>query len=259
MNGTSYSIEKIKSSLTGAAGEAELYIFDSIDSTNSYAKTLVNPENKKSAVVISNGQTGGRGTRGRSFISRDGGGLYISILFYPKKGVSPADITVYAALKAAESVEALAPIDVKIKWVNDLYVNGKKLAGILTEGEISDSLLKYAIVGIGINTHGYTLDPEIDNIATTVEKECNLKISRENLAVELINRFFASLSDLGSAGVISQYRSRSLLTGKRVHVASAEGDFDATVIEICDTGAIVVEKNDGKRVELISGDVSLRL
>ena len=259
MNASSYSIEKIKASLVPAASEAELYVFESIDSTNSYAKALAHSKNKKNAVVIANGQTGGRGTRGRSFISNEGKGLYISILFYPEKGVTPADITIYAAVKAAESVEAMSPLSVKIKWVNDLYVNERKLAGILTEGEIQASALEYAVVGIGINTHGYTLAPDIADIATTVERECDVEISREALAIELINRFFSSLDKLGTEQTLNEYRNRSLLTGRTVRIISAEGDFNAKVVEILDTGAILIEKENGEQKELISADVSLRI
>ena len=105
-----------------------------IDSTNTRAKEYAkeNPENRSPVVFIADEQTAGRGRRGRSFVSRAGAGIYISILDYPdSNGFDATKVTAEAAVNLAKAIESLCPCDIRIKWVNDLYLGGKKLAGIL--------------------------------------------------------------------------------------------------------------------------------
>ncbi len=256
----SYRGEKIKARLCEKASDVSLFILDMTDSTNTYSKTLIQSSSVKGVTaVIADGQYGGRGTRGRSFISERGRGLYMSILFFPKENISPSDITVYAAVKICESIESLCTLDAKIKWVNDIYVSGKKLGGILTEGKISDNKLEYAIMGVGINTHGYTLPNEISSIATTVESECGAKIDREELAAEIINRFVNGICEIGNAKIMDEYKRRSMLIGKRVAVVSGTESFNGTVMEILGTGSLSVKDENGNIRELQSADVSLKI
>ncbi len=233
--------------------------FDTLPSTNTYAKELAGRnEQKKNYVIFANGQTAGRGTRGRSFISEKECGIYLSILFYPDKKISPADITVYAAITVARAIESFVNLNCKIKWVNDIYVNGKKLCGILTEGKITDNSLDYAVVGIGINTHGEKLPEAIADIATTIEKECGVSLSRFALAEKIAESFLSGISLLGSKEIIKEYRARSLLTGKRVKVSLSNEEFSARVIDVSDSGALVIEKTDGNILEIQSGDISVK-
>lgn len=255
-----YDENIIKSYLQGRAQKTKLFIFDSLPSTNSLAKELAaDSSHKKAVAIIADAQSAGRGTRGRSFVSKRGLGLYMSILFYPKEGISPADITVFAAVKICESIEALAPIEAKIKWVNDIYVSGKKLAGILTEGKLNGKNLDYAIMGAGINTHGCTLPAEISDIATSVERECGVKIDRELLFAEIINRFINCEEEIGSKEIMKEYKRRSLILNKDVRVFQNGKAFLAKTVEILDTGALLVRDSEGNLIELGSGDVSLKL
>ena len=253
--------EKIKAALGKLGTVADLYVFDSIDSTNSYAKNYAkSTESKMPVIFVAAEQSAGRGTRGRSFISRNGAGLYMSILFYPEKGITPADVTVYCAVKACEGIDSLCSLRPGIKWVNDLYVNGKKLSGILTEGSLDENGLAYAVCGIGINTHGTELPTEIADIATSIEKECGEDVSREELCARIASGFLNSAHEIGSRRVIEEYRARSVLIGREVTVSHADGtQFSAKVLEILDTGALLVEDEYKKRHELQSADVSLKI
>jgi BirA family biotin operon repressor/biotin-[acetyl-CoA-carboxylase] ligase len=260
MNELVYDENKIRARLNGKGVNIRLFVFRELDSTNSFAKRLAESDvSKTPAVIIANGQTQGRGTRGRSFISESGRGIYMSILFYPEKKLSPADITVFSAVKTAQSIEAVAPLEVKIKWVNDLYVSEKKLSGILTEGKITDSKLDYAIMGVGINTHGCAFPEEISDIATSIEKECGVSLDREELIFEIVNRFFSCQDEMGTNKIATEYKKRSLILGKEVKVLANGEEFFAKAVDILDTGAVLLEKTDGELIKLQSGDVSLIL
>ena len=252
--------EKIISEVLPSLRGIELAVFDSIDSTNDYAKGIAKSDREKSPLAVAAyEQTRGRGTRERSFISRGGAGVYMSILFYPEERITPADITVYAAVAASRAIEKVSMLKCGIKWVNDVYVGGRKLAGILTEGNMCDGALQYAVVGIGINTNAEVFPEEICDIATSVKIETQRSVINEALIAEIINSFFSTLNTLGSRKVMDEYRARSVLIGKRVRVSSSKGEFEGRVAEICDTGAILIEKNDKITVLLESGDVSLKI
>ena len=127
------------------------YHFDEIESTNDFAKEKAKTENSNFTVTASL-QTKGRGRKGRTFFSPKGAGLYLSIAVnlnisfeeFPK-------ITTYTAVCVARAIEKLTSLKIDIKWVNDLYVNGKKLCGILTEGSFSGEKTYFVIIGIGVN------------------------------------------------------------------------------------------------------------
>ena len=252
--------EKIKSLLTGDARDVRVLYFENIDSTNVFCKEL-SKQNTSSEIcaVIANGQTKGKGTRGRSFISEGGKGLYMSILFYPDPSVRASDITTFAAVKVCEAIETLTPLRPKIKWVNDVYVSEMKLSGILTEGEMVDGRLRYAIVGIGINTHGYTLPDEISQIATSIERECGLNIDREELAALIISSFVNSICKIGTKTVMDEYRARSFIIGRDLTVNCGDRQFLARALGISDSGELIVRTENGEVLELSSADVSLKL
>lgn len=123
------------------------------DSTNTELKELAKCGAPEGYVLVADAQTAGRGRLGRSFFSPPGSGLYVSILTRPKEPLSPAALTCLAAVALADTVSSYG-IDCRIKWVNDLFIDGKKAAGILTEGSFcSDGSFAYAIVGIGVNLY----------------------------------------------------------------------------------------------------------
>lgn len=238
----------------------DFYYFDTIESTNTFAKELANrSSDKRTAVILARAQSAGRGSNGRSFISRGGRGVYLSILFYPKADVGAADVTVYAAVKICRAIESLCSLNCKIKWVNDVFVNGKKLSGILTEGRVLDGSLEYAVMGVGINTRGKRLPREISGIATTIEKECGEKVDSIALAAKIADGFLSDLKSIKSKKIMDEYKKRSMLIGRRVRVLSSSGNFSAKVLEIRDTGAILLEDDEKNTHELQSGTVSLEI
>ena len=245
--------ERITAQLNSDRYVQGLILGDCADSTNSNVREMAQHGAAEGITMVVERQTAGRGRRGRVFHSPEGG-LYLSTLIRPKESVDPGLITCRAAVAAARAIESLCHLSIDIKWVNDLYLNGRKLAGILAEGVLSpDGKLTAVVVGIGINLTG-TLPQELATIATTLEAE-GVTLSREDVAAAFLNQWEAVQDD---PGFMEEYRRRNLVLGREVTVVRGGDTYAATAIEITDNGHLVVETADGKK-ELTSGEVSLRL
>lgn len=235
----------------------KIFKYGITDSTNERAREYARSEQAQfPAVFIARGQTLGRGRRGRSFNSEADAGLYISFLF---KDGRPADeavkITARAAVAACRAIERTTGHSAGIKWVNDIYAGGKKLGGILTEGEIDTETgrLSYAVSGIGINIKKRVFPEELSDIATTLEDECGSAVDAEVLAEALTEEFFSE------GDYMDEYRKRSLVVGKEITVRRLTGEeFSARAIEITENATLVVERENGEREELLSAEVSVR-
>ena len=235
----------------------EIVYYDVTDSTNTRAKEFAreNQKNRDTVVFIADGQTAGRGRRGRSFVSNAGAGIYISILTYPEKsGFDATAATARAAVCLARAIEGLCECEIKIKWVNDLYLSGKKLAGILTEGEMENGgKISYQVVGMGINVYKNAISEEISDIATSIESEINCKIDRSRLAARIIKEFLADRVDCRE-----EYKARSNILGKRVTVIKANESYEAEVLDINPDFSLKIISDRGVE-NLFTGEVSLLL
>ena len=255
--------KRIISSLIGdLSADLPIIVYKTIGSTNTEAKAAANEGKFKKAVFLASEQTAGRGRLGRSFVSNSGKGLYLTILLGEEM---PADfatsLTTYMATVAARAIEALADVRVDIKWVNDLYVGGKKLSGILTEGKASGkgSYLSYAAVGIGINLLEQKFPDDVKEIATTLERECGTKIDVNELAALIIKQFFDNLSLVGTKQIAEEYKNRSFLIGKCVTVVKPTVEYEATVEDITDRCELVLTLKDGSSEILSTGEISNRI
>lgn len=247
--------EAFKKSLPGV----RLVLFDETDSTNTQAK-LADHSERQNTVFIARRQTGGRGRLGRSFLS-ESGGLYLSYLSYPELSVSDSvRLTAYAAVCLCETVSALTSTSPKIKWVNDCFVGGKKLSGILTEGGFSTdgNSFSYTVVGVGVNVARVDFGDGLSDIATDIESECGKAPELSELAVELVKRL-SRFSEADPREYMKKYRELSLVMGRRVKVLSPSGDYFATVTDIDDSGALTVDLGSRETARIFSGEVSLRL
>ena len=239
-------------------------VYDEIESTNKCLKELATNGAKEGTVIVSKMQTSGRGRLGKSFYSPDDTGSYFSILLKPK--ISAEDslkLTVMAAVAVAKTVEKYSNSNVQIKWVNDIYVDSKKVCGILTEGSISmeNGGLDYAIVGIGINIlppkNGFPND--IKNIATSIFTNENIiEDAKNKITADILNNFI-HLYKSDSIDYINDYRNRSYLNGKPINIIRFDETIPATAVEIDKNCHLVVKMQDGKIQTLSSGDVSVRI
>lgn len=237
-------------------------IFDELDSTNNYLKKLGSQGEKENQLVIALSQTGGRGRMGRSFYSPNGTGIYFSLLLHPKFSAEKSlFLTVMAAVSVAETVMKYNSNDVKIKWVNDIYIDGKKVCGILTEGSInSDKMLDYAVVGIGINVlapeNGFPDD--IKTSATAIFPGKTQDYIKEKIVADVVNKFF-DMHNGNDTDYVRRYKEYSYLTGKYINIISGGTTRPATVIDITDNCHLLVKNENSEIEEISSGDVSVRL
>lgn len=229
---------------------------------------------KQPMVCISEEQTAGKGRRGRSFYSPKDTGIYISFLLYPDIPISEAALyTTIAATAEAKAIEKVSGFPVDIKWVNDIWMRGKKVSGILTEASasIEDGSLEYVVVGIGINLYepegGFPA--EIKDIAGAVYPE-NTKIEnlRNNIASELIIQFMKYYNEgLNSPSFLSDYEKRCFVIGKDVELTSPDHNSlnsDGTnpivhVLGINNKCHLHVLFNDGHEEFLSGGEISIKL
>ena len=240
-----------------------LHLYELTDSTNTRAKELAErataEERALIHVFLAAEQTAGRGRLGRSF-SSEGGGVYMSILTFPDASAADgALVTAYTAVALCRVLERLTPLIPRIKWVNDIYVGDKKLAGILTEGsiDVTDGRLRYSVTGIGVNVLGRDFG-ELRHIATDIETECGARLPLHTLAAALAEEFIRGLCTVGTPEVAREYRERSMLIGRRVTVVKATEAYPATVLGITDRCELLLETEDGKTERLATGEVSLR-
>ena len=239
----------------------EMEIHECIDSTNTRAKLLAEQGAGHGFLVGAASQTGGRGRMGRQFFSPKDSGIYISFVLRPEL---PADravmITPMAAVAVARAIEALAGVDVRIKWVNDLYINGRKVCGILSEAsmDFESGRLEYAVLGIGVNVGRIDFPQEIQNIATSIFNETGVSVSVNELTAGIANQLELLYDGLETASFMDEYRSRSNVIGCQVTVLRGSEHFEAEVLDIDDQARLVVRTEKG--IEYVgSGEISIRV
>ena len=225
--------------------------FDEIDSTNNYLKRL-GCDTDGELCVFADSQSGGRGRRGRSFVSREGG-LYLSFTTAAGDDALSVCVTPRAAVAVCRAVEAMCGISVQIKWVNDIFCNEKKLCGILCEAIAdTDGHIRRIVVGIGINLAGEPA-PELRGIATSVGAEGGNIPDRRALCERILSEY------LSAGDFREEYASRQLALGRRVKVIGSDGTYEAVAEGLDDKCALVVRDDIGHKHTLNSGEVSLRL
>lgn len=237
------------------ASDINLTLFDCVASTNDVLKQEALNGAKEGTVIAALKQTGGKGRKGRVFISNNGG-IYLSILVRPKTfNFDTTLITCATAVAVSKAIEEISGKATQIKWVNDILIDTKKVCGILCESAICGENA-FTVVGIGINLFAdkNALDSQIKNIATTVfdNEDANLN---NRLVAKVINNFFGVYNTIEDKQFLSDYRKRSIALGKEVLV----GDKIAKAIDIDDNCRLKVEYSDGSWEFLSSGEISIKL
>ena len=236
-------------------------VHDRLGSTNTLAKQLAAAGAPHGYLVAADSQSGGRGRFGRSFFSPEQAGIYITYVLRPNlPAESAVMLTSLAAVCVARAIEKLAEVEVGIKWVNDLYINGRKVCGILCEAsmDFESGQLDYVAVGIGVNVSRQTFPEELADIATSVENECGMPVSRSRLIAEISNELDTHYGELTSGAFMVENRRRSIVIGRDVTVLRGLERFAAHVLDIDDQGRLVIRTEKGvSRVG--SGEISIKL
>ena len=242
-----------------------LHWFDTIDSTNTYAKKIAKEGAPHGTVIVAGQQTGGRGRMGRSFSSPANMGLYLSVVLRPI--CAPEELmhlTCAAGLAGMRAVQTLYGICPGIKWANDLVIGTKKLGGILTELGLNPvtGLVDYAIVGIGINCRQKNTDfpEEIRGIATSIQEATGNPCSVEQLTAALIQELYHMDTALISkkAEIMKDYRRNCITLGREIAVTQSDHTFRATAVDVDDDGGLLVKQDDDSVITVNFGEVSIR-
>ncbi len=237
----------------------ELVELPETDSTNRVAKELAVQGASEGTLVVAERQSMGKGRLGRSFFSPEGG-IYMSMVLRPHIPAERAVlITTCAAVAVARAIERVSSVTAGIKWVNDIYVNGKKVCGILAEAGLNPEREEpsYVVLGIGINVKRQSVPEELKEIVGCLEDTGEV-VSKEELITMVWEEFAKLYESLSTAVYMEEYKERSILLGKEVTVFAPEGDYTATVDDIDRDGHLVILR-EGKREELSFGEVSVRL
>lgn len=234
---------------------AALTVEEHLPSTNTAARSLARDGAAEGTVVIARSQSAGRGRRGRSFFSPDGG-VYMSIVLRPAN-MDVGDITSCAAVAVARAIERLCDTSVGIKWVNDLFIRDRKVCGILTEGECAaDGTPAYAILGIGVNV-APTVFPD-DIPATSLANE-GYTVDRAALVAAVLDEWEALYTAYDPTAILTESRRRSVVLGREVTVHQGTTTYSATALDITEHGHLTVRAVSGDVITLSSGEVSIKL
>lgn len=239
-----------------------LKVFDDVDSTNNICRELETEKCPHGTAVVADRQTAGRGRIGRRFESPSGIGLYLSVLVRPHFDLQFAPmITAAAACATAEAIEHLCGSRVAIKWVNDLYMNGRKICGILTEASLGLEMrvLDCATIGIGINVRsiGDSFDEELKKTATSIEDETGAVLNRNRLCAEVLNRLEVYLGRIEDRSFLSAYREREILTGKVITANVGRETIVGEALGIDENANLIVKLPSGEVKHLSSGEANL--
>lgn len=222
--------------------------FDEIPSTNDYVKSI--RDGGEDVIVTAKRQTGGRGTKGRSFSSEEGG-VYLSTLRFYKDFLAKDAFKIMsgAAVAVCETLRffGLTPV---IKWSNDIYVNGKKICGILIENTLSGKNISSSIVGVGLNVNTLFCG-ELSDIATSMLLESGKSFSVEEVTKKLTEELFKERT-------MEEYRAYLGFMGERVTLILGDERVPATLLFVDDEGRLTAEINGERRV-FSSVEVSVRI
>ena len=238
----------------------EIIHYDEVQSTNQIAKDQAENNAPEGTVVIAEKQSAGKGRIGRKFSSPKGG-IWLSCLLRPDlKPVLATRATYIVSLALAKTIDNLTAVKPKIKWPNDILINGAKVSGILTEMGAELDQINYLIVGIGINANfsKNKLPNSLQDKATTLYHEAGELIDRVQFTQEFLAAIETSYSQINDfAMVLEDWKEYAYTLGREVIVTSSRDELYGTAVDIADDGALILNI-DGSKKKVYSGDVSLR-
>ena len=236
--------------------------FQAVQSTNKTASTLADQGAKEGTIVVAEKQTQGKGRFGRNWHSIEKKGIYCSIILRPPFSPEFAPgLSLMTAVALADTLKGFTDANVQIKWPNDILLNGKKTAGILTELSAEKNRINHVIVGVGININHSKNDfsDELLNRATSIAIENKAVINR----VDLLKKFlvyFESMYELYKSDrlktIHNKLLSYSSLLGTNIQLSQGNELIDGKVVDINNNGALVLESH-GKEIVINSGEVTV--
>jgi BirA family transcriptional regulator, biotin operon repressor / biotin---[acetyl-CoA-carboxylase] ligase len=242
----------------------QVFFYPKIDSTNSQAKAIAGQGIHDGALVITDYQTQGQGRLKRQWVSPPQKNLLLSVVFCPL--VAPSKIfqvTLFASVAICKSLNTLFKIKAGIKWPNDVYVNNRKICGVLTDVATDQKRVKWVVVGIGLNVNADpSFAPELDSLATSIKRETGKAQKRLPILkriLEEMDRLYKRFLSGETTHIRDEWLSHSIILGKKVNIFS-DGLQETGIAETIDEdGALIPLTPDGERKKIVAGDVSLRI
>jgi BirA family transcriptional regulator, biotin operon repressor / biotin---[acetyl-CoA-carboxylase] ligase len=259
--GQPLQIRQIRDGLITKRLGAKLHYFSEIDSTNAYARQLAAAGADEGEIVVAEAQTRGRGRLGRSWISPPFVNLYLSVILRPHLPPMHApQLTLMAAVALADTVASFLRTPPTIKWPNDILIEGRKVAGILTESRCDSERIEFVILGIGANLN-YPAELMPDSIrdrATSIASVTQTEVSREEFfrrLIQALDRCYGEIEESGFADLAHRWEALFGLREKKVRAEMAGRTITGIAKGIDPDGALIVEDGRGERQRIVAGDV----
>lgn len=255
--------EEIQSVLDTKVFGKVIYSYEEVASTNEIAKAKAREGAKEGTVFIAESQTKGRGRLGKAWESPGGTGIWMSVVVRPN--ILPQDvsaITLITGLAVCKAIRETTQLPAYIKWPNDIVVNGKKVCGILTEMSAEIDRVNYVIIGIGINVNTATFPEELEEIGTSLKIESHKDYKRGDLAAKVLmalEKYYDLYKKNKSLlPVIDEYKKLCITLKNEVFIVDNKEAYRADPVGIDPAGALIVNKKDGTKTVIQSGEVSVR-
>ena len=257
------SPEEVASRMKTVWAGKNIEFLDKVDSTNTYAKKIAEEGIASGTLVLTEDQYGGRGRRGRSWTNPPRSSIAMSLIVRPDLTPNHASMmTLVMGIAVARACRKIAGVDAKIKWPNDVIIEGKKICGILTEMSADPDAIHYVVIGAGINVNVETFPEELKNIATSLQILTGKKFHRADLICSCMEEFedcyekFLQTEDMSL--LMEEYHRFLVNKDKIVCVMEQKGKYMGTALGIDRYGELIVKKEDGSIVLVYAGEVSVR-
>lgn len=253
------SAEGISGYLSEDYKDLAIFSYKEVDSTNNEAKRLIASGVISTALIVAETQTTGRGRQGRTFYSPEQTGIYMTLVIHPKIDIFDAvSITTAASVAVVRAIKTLTSARPQIKWVNDIYLNNKKLCGILTEAvtDFESGMTQSIAIGIGINISTADFPADIAEVAVSLTPE---GITRNRLVAEITKELLNFTGNLNDKSYMEEYRKYSLVLGKNITYYKNGAVYSAKATAIDDAGGLVVINSNGETEVLRFGEISVQL
>ncbi|MEE0958819.1 MAG: biotin--[acetyl-CoA-carboxylase] ligase [Lachnospiraceae bacterium] len=255
---------EIKSEINGCEWFAEdIYFYHEIGSTNDECKKLAEEGAKHGTLVVAEKQTKGKGRRGRSWESPKGTGIWMTLLLRPDiEPYNSSGLTLVTAMAINKAVQEITGLDAKIKWPNDIVVNGKKVTGILTEMSAQPEMINYIVIGIGINVNTEEFPEDIAKTASSLKIESGKTIKRSSI-IALFGKYFEQyyakyIKTQDMSLLIDEYNKELINVDRQIKVLAKENSYTGIAKGINRHGELIVETENKELKNVVAGEVSVR-
>jgi BirA family biotin operon repressor/biotin-[acetyl-CoA-carboxylase] ligase len=234
--------------------------YDSVDSTNNIAKRLLSESNKEGTVVLADNQTQGKGRQGRTWYSEENVGIYLSIILKPSlPSEQVAQITLVTGVALLQAINEFSQTRAYLKWPNDILINGKKVAGILTENYLNNAQ-PGVVLGIGVNVNHARFPVPLQQIATSMAMENGENFERLPIITCFLNHLdeeYQSFLKEGLSPTVHVWNMNSDMFGKQITMTQGNQTFPGTAIRLNEEGQLVIQLGNGEEIAFSSGEVTL--